>query len=270
MSEENKTIPEPELPAFVKKAPELIPVWDWWVKEGKSTLAIVAAAAVCVGVVYGVKGWMKARAQAANNALMNAYSTEEIEEANAKYGSSKIGPAIKLRLAKSYYDAARYADARDVYAAYVKKAAKNDALLPVAMLGLAYSHEGDADYAKAKEQFNLLAQDDANPVSFTAKLGVARCTALAGDKDGALKALDELKEKADALGKTRVERLADMLKRYDPARKPASLLEAADKAALAIKEAEKPAEAAKPAEKPAAEAAKPAAKPAETNAPAAK
>lgn len=269
MSEENNTIPEPELPAFVKKAPELIPVWDWWVKEGKSTLAIVAAAAVCVGAVYGVKGWMKARAQAANNALMNAYSTEEIEEANAKYGSSRIGPAIKLRLAKSYYDAARYADARDVYAAYVKKAAQDDALLPVAMLGLAYSHEGDADYAKAKEQFGLLAQDDANPVSFTAKLGAARCTALAGDKDGALKALDALKEKADALGKTRVERLADMLKRYDPARKPASLLEAADKAALAIKEAakpaEKPAEAAKPAEKP-AEAAKPAA----TNAPAAK
>ena len=32
---------DPALPAIVKAAPELIPLWDWWVKEGKSTLMML-------------------------------------------------------------------------------------------------------------------------------------------------------------------------------------------------------------------------------------
>ena len=47
MSEEIKTqtqTPDENLPAFVKAAPELLPVWDWWVKEGKSTLMMLVSA----------------------------------------------------------------------------------------------------------------------------------------------------------------------------------------------------------------------------------
>ena len=45
MSEEKKTSNE-NLPAFVKAAPELLPVWDWWVKEGKSTVAMLLSRAL--------------------------------------------------------------------------------------------------------------------------------------------------------------------------------------------------------------------------------
>ncbi len=269
MSEQEKTTVEPELPAFVKKAPELIPLWDWWVKEGKSTMVMVLAAGVCVAAFFGGKSWLKARAATANGALMNAVTVEELEEANARFGSAKVGPAIRLRLGHAYVDAGRYEDALELYGKFVKKAAADDPLLPVAKLGLAYAQEGGGDLAAAKESFAKLAEDEQSPVSFTAKLGHARCVALAGDKDAAQKELETLKEGADELGKMRVDRLADVIKRHDPNRKPATLLEAAEKAALDVKAEEpakveaKPAEAAKPEVKPAEPEVKPEAKPAE-------
>ena len=60
------------LPAIVKAAPELLPLWDWWVKEGKSTLLMVGVAAVAVLGFYGVRGHLKARDAAASDKLMSA------------------------------------------------------------------------------------------------------------------------------------------------------------------------------------------------------
>ena len=120
MNEEQKTV-EPELPAFVKKAPELIPLWDWWVKEGKSTLVTLGVVALLVAGYYGGRNWYQARYAAANQALAGAYTAEDLEAAVSSYGSTKIGPAIKLRLAKSYYDAERYEDALAVYDELVGK-----------------------------------------------------------------------------------------------------------------------------------------------------
>ena len=68
MSENEKNV-EPELPAFVKKAPELIPLWDWWVKEGRSTAIMVAVAGLAVAAFYGTRNWMKGRDAAASAAL---------------------------------------------------------------------------------------------------------------------------------------------------------------------------------------------------------
>ena len=46
MSEKNNNKPVvEEEPGWVKKAPELLPVWDWWVKEGRSTLTLLLWAA---------------------------------------------------------------------------------------------------------------------------------------------------------------------------------------------------------------------------------
>ena len=194
----------------------------------------------------------------------------------SSYGSSKVGPALKLRLAKAYYDAERYQDAFDTYDALVAKADKIPAFADVAYIGRAYSLEGLKKYQEAREAYAAFAKDESKTNSFlalSAKLGDARCQALAGDKDGAVKALDAIKAtvKGDKMSETRVERLTDAIKRYEPGRAPRSLFDAADAAEKAIeteKKAAAPAApaakpAAKPAEKPAAPAAKPAEKPAE-------
>lgn len=268
MSEENKTV-EPELPAFVKKAPELIPVWDWWVKEGKSTLTTLGVVALLVAGYYGGRAWYNSRYASANQALSGAYTAEDLEAAASSYGSTQVGPAIKLRLAKSYYDADRYEDALAIYDGLAKSKFADGAFDDLVMIGRAYCLEGLGKLAEARDAFAAYAADENKKDSYlllTAQLGAARTKALAGEKDAALKDLDALKEskKGDAFAESRIDRLTDMLKRYDPNRKAPSLFDAANAAEKALKqEAVKPAEtkpapAAKPAE------AKPAAKPAET------
>ena len=271
MSEENKKETPPEqLPAFVKKAPELLPLWDWWVKEGKSTLTMLIIAGAVVAAFYGVRGYLRSRDAAANAALVNAYSADDLEAAVSSYGSSKVGPALKLRLAKAYYDAERYQDALEMYEGLVAKADKMPALVDIAEIGRAYALEGLAKYKEAGEAYAAFANDAAKTNSYlalTAKLGSARCTALAGDKDGAVKALDALKAtlKDDKIAEARIERLTDAIKRYEPGRSPRSLFDAADAAEKSLATEAKPAAPAPaPAAKPAAPApaAKPAAKPA--------
>ena len=274
MSEEKKTEQTPEqIPAFIKKAPELLPLWDWWVKEGKSTLTMLVLAGAVVGAFYGIRGYLRSRDAAANAALTNSYTTDDLEAAVSSYGSSKVGPALKLRLAKAYYDAERYQDAFDTYDALAAKADQIPAFADVAYIGRAYSLEGLKKYQEAREAYAAFAKDESKTNSFlalSAKLGDARCQALAGDKDGAVKALDAIKAtlKDDKLAEARVERLTDAIKRYEPGRSPRSLFDAADAAEKAIESEKKATDPAakpevKPAEKPAAPAAKPEVKPAE-------
>ncbi len=235
MKETNKPA-EQELPAFIKKTPELLPVYDWWVKEGKSTLVMLAVGAACVGAFYGVRNWMDKRNQAANNALVAAFTTEDLESAVADYGSTKVGSALKLRLAKSYFDAERFQEALDTYKGLLDS---NAAFVDIAEVGVAESLEGLKQYKEAKDAYSAYAGDVSNTNSYlllTARLGGARCTALLGDKAAAEKELDALKAEAgdDYSAKQRIERLADAVKRYDPARQARSLFDAADDAAKAL------------------------------------
>ena len=59
---------------------------------------------------------------AASDALVSAYTTEEIEDAVAKFAGSATEGALKLRLAKSYFDAGRYEEALAQYEALVGNA----------------------------------------------------------------------------------------------------------------------------------------------------
>lgn len=284
MSEQKKTAKtEAPVPAFVKAAPELLPVWDWWVKEGRSTLVTLAVVALAVGGFYAGRNWLQTRNAHANQALVNAFTTDELEAAVADYGSTKVGDSLRLRLAKSYFDAERYQDALDLYDSLVAKTAKDDPFAAVPRIGRAYALEGLAKYAEAQKAFADFAADGANKDSYlllTAQLGASRCKALAGDKAGAVKELDALKAASTNDAATaRIDRMIDSVKRYDPTRvaaraflpaaTAATIEAAAQKAAEAKKDAEvkKPAEAkpaeTKPADKPAdakkAEPAKPAA-----------
>ncbi len=258
MSKEKKDEPiQEELPSWVKKAPELLPVWDWWGKEGRSTLTILLVAAVCVAGWYAFKNWKANRNMAANNALVNSFTVDELEEAVAKFGGSATGPALKLRLAKGYLDGERWEEAEKTYSDYIAAAGKDDAFVSLAMLGRAYALEGAGKIDEASKEFSLLAADTNLPVHATAELGVARCMALKGDKDGAVKMLEAKKDDQ------RAKNLLETIKRYDPNRKAVSLFDAANAAATKIEAEKAPAKPveAKPAAKPVE--AKPAAKPAE-------
>ena len=127
---------------------ELLPVVEWWEKDGKQTLAIVCAVAVIAAGWYGVKGWREARAAAAGDALLNAESVEELEAAVASYGSSKTGPALKLRLAKAYFDARNFQSAADTYAELQGKAPAGFDDVPY--LGAAECLEGGLESGRAR------------------------------------------------------------------------------------------------------------------------
>lgn len=256
MSKENNNKPvTEEVPGWVKKAPELLPVWDWWVKEGRSTVTLLLVAGVCVAGWYAFKNWQSGRAAAANSALVNAFTADELEEAVAKYGATATGPALKLRLAKSYLDGERWEEAEKVYADCIAAAGEDDPFGALAKLGRAYALEGAGKAAEAGREFEALAANTNLPVSATAALGVARCMALNGDKAGALK---KLESSADP----RAKNLAEMIRRYDPNRKAASLFDAADAAADKIAAEKSSAEVKKSADAPAVKPAeaKPAAK----------
>ena len=233
-----------ELPGWVKKAPELLPVWDWWVKEGRSTVTLLLVAAVCVAGWYAFKNWKASRSASANTALVNAFTADELEEAVAKFGGTATGPALKLRLAKNYLDGERWEEAEKIYSDYISAAGSDDPFASLAMLGRAYAYEGGGKVDDASREYELLAADTNLPVHATAALGVARCMALKGDKDGAIKKLESSDD-------PRAKNLIETIKRYDPNRKAVSLFDAANAAASKI-EAEKPAESkpmeAKPAE----------------------
>ena len=294
MSENEKNL-EPELPAFVKKAPELIPLWDWWVKEGRSTAIMVAVAGLAVAAFYGTRNWMKGRDAAASAALVKMASSnapggglvDEQEEAVATYGSTKAGPKMKIVLAKSYFDAERYEDALKVYDELVKDASKNQDMADIAAVGRAQALEGiasqdesedgrKAKYKAASEAFaEYVATHEKSYLLLDAKLGAARCKALSGDKDGATADFAALTENAkDEAEKSHIKRVEDAVKRYKP-RARASLLDVANSAAAQL-EKEKKADA-KPEAKPTVpeapkaapkvEAKQPATKPAVTAAP---
>ena len=165
MSNEKKSEPvREELPGWVKKTPELLPVWDWWVREGRSTITLLLVAAICISGWFAFRNWRANRATAANNALMNAFSTDELEEAVAKFGGSPTGPALRLRLGKSYLAAERWDEAEKVYSDYVAEAKKDDPFASLAMLGRAYALEGGQKIDDAKGAYELLCTDTNLPV----------------------------------------------------------------------------------------------------------
>jgi tetratricopeptide (TPR) repeat protein len=184
-------------------------------KEIKSTLPWLLAAALVVGGYYGVKNFRAARQTAASEALVNAYTVEELEEAASKFGGSDAGGAIKLRLAKKYYDAGRYQEASDLYAKLTGSNAP-DGYADIPVVGQAQCLEAlgrPADALKAYEAFLT-----ANPKSYlalTAKLGAARARALTGDTKTALARLADMKTAAkdDPLATARIDATEDCIKR---------------------------------------------------------
>ena len=230
----------------LKTNPELLPLIEWWEKDGKQTVIYLLVAAIAVGGWYGWKNHRIAVKNAARDALVNAYTTEEIEDACVKFSGTATAGALKLRLAKKYYDDGKFEEALATYDELAAKAPEGFEDIPA--VGKAQCLEALGKYAEAQKAFDDFAT--ANPKNYltlTTQLGAARALCQAGDKKAALARIDALKaaNKDDEISKARIEATESAIKRYDPnAAKPTVVPEA------------------KPAEKPAAPAAD--AKPAET------
>ena len=202
--------------------PELLPLVEWWEKDGKETVIYLLVAAIAVGGWYGWKHHKAAVKEAASNALVNAYTTEEIEDAVSKFSGSDSAGAMKIRLAKNYYDAGRYDEALAQYEGLLKKAPEGFADIPV--VGKAQCLEALGKFDEAAKAFDAFAE--ANPTNYltlTAQLGAARCFAQQGDKAKALARLGALKaaNKDDELAKTRIEAIEALVNRYGKKANPA-------------------------------------------------
>ena len=192
-------------------------------QEIKSTLPWFIVAAVAVGGYYGVKNYLENRRITSSAALVESVTTDDFEGAVQKFGSTDAGGALNLRLAKKYYDDARYEEAIEIYDKLAANAPCGYADIPA--VGKAQCLEAQGKYAEALSLYEKFAEDNAKSyLALTAKLGAVRTIALGGDKVKALAKLAELKEsvKNDAMAKARVEAAEDTVKRYQPSASPAA------------------------------------------------
>ena len=200
--------------------PELYPLIEWWEKDGKSTVIWLLVAALAVGGWYGWK-YRQETVRLAQDP--DFYTVEELEDAVAKFGGSKAGGALKLRLAKRYFDFGRFEEALAQYEALIGQAPDGFADIPV--VGKAQCLEALGKFAEAQKAFDDFAE--ANPKSYlalTAQLGAARSIAQAGDKAKALARIEALKaaNTGDEIAKARVEATESVIKRLAKKAAPAA------------------------------------------------
>ena len=193
------------------------PLADDFVREVKATVPWLLAAAIVVAGYYGVKNYRIARKAAASEAFVNAYTAEELEEAASKFGGTDAGGAIKLRLAKKYFDASRYQEALDLYSALSGEKAP-DGFADIPEVGKAQCLEALGNFADALAAYEAFAE--ANPDSYlalSARLGSARVLAQMGEKDKALALLAEIKVSVNgnSVSEARVDATEDCVKRYE-------------------------------------------------------
>ena len=214
---------------------ELVPAYLWWKANGNQILMNVVVALVVAGAALGGYKWWQDRGMAANREFAQAQSFEELEAVVAKYGSTSVGNATRLRLAKAYFDASRYEDALQTYETCLKKGAPNG-FAEVAQLGGAHSLEALGNLDEAFAAYSGFAEK--NPKHFLAaqaRMGMARILTLQGKKDEAKQLLELLK--AEKTGEPMVEamvaQLEDVIGRYEP-RAARSLFDRANEAAMPV------------------------------------
>ncbi len=216
--------------------PEFLPLIEWWEKDGKQYVIGLLIAAVVVGGWYWWKHHRESVRNAASDALTSTYTTEEIEESVARFSGTPTEGALRLRLAKSYFDAGRYEEALSTYDALASAAPDDFADVPA--VGRAQCLEALSRFEEAQKAFDAFAEaNPSNYLALTAQLGAARCMAQSGDKKKALERIDSIRaaNKGDEIATARIEATESLIKRYE---KSAAAKSAADKPVAEIKSAE--------------------------------
>lgn len=175
---------------------ELIPLIDWWKKDGKKCLAMALVAGMAA---LGVYLWMSKERRLDAEATVYAsgvgeFQTQDLENAVQKYGDREVGAVIKLRLAKKYVELGDYTKALEVYTALVNEKSVSEALLFAPEYGVASCQESLYNWAEAKKAYDVIAEGPASAYAFDAKLGSARCYAFIEGVTNRTEKLEALKK----------------------------------------------------------------------------
>ena len=207
---------------------ELVPVIEWWQKDGKKTAAIAAVGAI---IALGIYGWNAKQAKFENEAADIAYKAafqsmgvEELEGAAESYESSKAASAIKLFLAKAYAARGEAGDLEKAVAIYeglINASNKPEAFAGLSEMGLASCYETLGRWEDAKKLYE--AGTNGFYFSFDAKLGAARCVKGIEGVDKAVAQLESLKKDVEGvIGATmKIDAAIDAVKRWEKRAAPA-------------------------------------------------
>ncbi len=256
---------------------ELLPVVEWWERDGKKTLAIAAVVGVAVLGYISWRSHKEKLQEEAEAAVATAMDVETLQDAVNRFGDYDVGPMLKLKLASAYCARGEEGDAKSALEIYDQVVASGKipaGFEDVPKVGRAECLESEEDFGgaiAAYESFIASAPTNA-PLLIAAKLGLARSKAQSGDRKGAVAYLEAMQkdEGLSASAKARVESTLDVVKRWTkqpapapepPVTKPVTPAPAPAPVAAPKPPAPAPAPVAKPAA-PAAPAAKPAAAPA--------
>lgn len=170
---------------------ELLPVIDWFQENGKSFLIQLVIILIVFFGAFAFKQHYANKTQAASASILAANDVPGLEELNGKFGNTKAGALIRLRLARAYYEFGDFDLSASAFKDFAKSKDKH-ALAPEARLGYAASLEAQQKFSEAIDAYNSVNASHGSPADFAANFGIARCTAANGDKSTALNSLDFL------------------------------------------------------------------------------
>lgn len=198
---------------------ELIPLADWWKKNGKKYLAMALVAGVAA---LGFYLWMSKERRLDAEAAVFAcgagnYQTQDLEDAVQKYADRDVSPLIKLRLAAKYVEVEDFTKALEVYTALVNEKSVPEALLFAPEYGVACCQESLYNWAEAKKAYDVIAEGSASAYTFDAKLGSARCYALVEGVTNKVEKLEALKKDygKDSLAVMRIEKTIEAVNGWE-------------------------------------------------------
>ena len=234
---------------------ELVPVYQWIVDNGKDVLIQAAVVVIVFIAALSFVKYRAARAETASASLLSANDVAGLEDLDGRFGGTKVGPLIRLRLARARYDAGQFPEAAETYAAFLKSN-RGHALAAEAKLGLAASLEAQGKFDEASAEYAGAAGEGMSPRYVAAKMGQARCLAGKGDRAGAEETMAALaKSVKGTVWEDAVEQMKGVVDRFDGFRKSATIFDQMN----ALQNALAPADAADVAADAAADAAAPAA-----------
>ncbi|MBR5457451.1 MAG: hypothetical protein IKV56_01675, partial [Kiritimatiellae bacterium] len=131
---------------------ELIPVIEWWQKDGKKTVAMFAVAGLAIASYYTWKNHNASLDGAAADKLSGVSIVEELEDAVAKFSGRDAESALKVKLAAAYCERGEEADyekALEIYSALAESGNMPVALKGAPEMGKAFSLEALGKWADA-------------------------------------------------------------------------------------------------------------------------
>ncbi len=206
--------PEASIPERIPE--EIQPLYQWFKQHGVNVLVLtgVVVLALVSGLMY--LRHQRTRGIEASMALAGAESIESLENLLDEYGRTKVGPLLRLRLARMRYDAGQYDQALELYNEFLKRHERH-AMADIARLGRAEALEGRQEYPEALAAYQeFVAAHPEHYLRPLAQMGVARCLAAQERKAEALDQVDRiLIAEADTVWEPMARNLRGVIERFD-------------------------------------------------------